>query len=71
MKEELKKKKKLQDFAKVAGAGGIKNAVSDETKNKITKTLSDFGKKVAEVGTQTVGSMAGELLKRKKKKQLP
>lgn len=70
MKEELEKKKKakrLQSLAEAAGAGGIKNSISKDTQNKIVKGVKNIGKKVAEVGSQTVGSMAKELLKKNKK----
>ena len=73
MKEELKKKKKLQEFAKAAGAGGIKEAVSDDTKKKIGKAVSYVANKFVEgakASTETVGSMAKDLLKKKKTNEI-
>lgn len=70
MKEELKKLKKsgkLKEFAKAAGAGGIKNSVSDETKDKIVSGVKKVAKTVSEVAKPTVGSMAKDLLKKNKK----
>lgn len=69
MKEELKKKKRLKEFAKAAGAGGIKEAVSDDTKKKIGKAVSNVANKFVEgakASAETVGSMAKDLLKKKK-----
>ena len=70
MKEELERKKKakrLKSLAEAAGAGGIKNSISKETRTKIVEGAKKIGKKVAEAGSQTVGSMAKELLKKNKK----
>lgn len=72
MREELEKKKKakrLQSLAEAAGAGGIKNAVSNDTKKKIGKAVSYVANKFVEgakASTETVGSMAKDLLKKKK-----
>lgn len=45
MKEELKKKKKIQEFAKAAGAGGIKEAAEEFVKKNVgTTSKKDLNK---------------------------
>lgn len=70
MREELEKKKKIKKLAEAAGAGGIKNSISKDTQNKIVKGVKSIGKKVAEAGSQTVGSMAKDLLKKKQENKI-
>lgn len=70
MKDELKKKKKLKELAEAAGAGGIKNSVSDEIKNKIISTAKETGERMAKAASETVGSMASDLIKKKKENEI-
>lgn len=79
MKEDLEKKKKvskLKELAKAVGAGGIKNAVSDETKEKVKEVgnkfasgvksgIEEIGKKVIEANSKTIGKNAKDLIKKK------
>lgn len=48
MKEELKKKKKIKKLAEAAGAGGIKNSISEDTREKITDGIKSVTEKALE-----------------------
>lgn len=77
MKEELKKKKRenqLKNFARAAGAGGIAEDAKDFAKSdigkKVGKAVNDAANKFVEgakASAETVGSMAKDLLKKKRK----
>ena len=56
MKEELKKLKKsgkLKEFAKAAGAGGIKNSISQEAKDKISSTIGNISSSLSKMKKKT------------------